>query len=105
MLLLVYMRKLTLWLLMMMIVFCTFLTFYSAYFNKVTDCGCFGDAIPLTPWEYFGKDVVLLFLFLFFLIERNYIKLFFFRILTGFLVFPYLFFVLAFHFQFFNLFQ
>ena len=43
-----------------MIIFFTFLTFYSAYFNKVTDCGCFGDAIPLTPWESFGKDVVLL---------------------------------------------
>ena len=38
-----------------MIVFFTFLTFYSAYFNKVTDCGCFGDAIKLTPWESFGK--------------------------------------------------
>lgn len=43
-----------------MICFFTVLTFYSAYFNKVTDCGCFGDAIPLTPWESFSKDVVLL---------------------------------------------
>jgi hypothetical protein len=42
-----------------LIVFFTFLTFYSAYFNKVTDCGCFGDAIKLTPWESFSKDVVL----------------------------------------------
>lgn len=56
--------KLTLWSLLIMIVFFTFLTFYSAYFNKVTDCGCFGDAIKLTPWESFSKDVVLLILIL-----------------------------------------
>ncbi|MDW7693052.1 DoxX family protein [Flammeovirgaceae bacterium SG7u.111] len=42
-----------------LIIFFTFLTFYSAYFDKVTDCGCFGDAIPLDPWQSFYKDVVL----------------------------------------------
>jgi uncharacterized membrane protein YphA (DoxX/SURF4 family) len=62
MLLLGYRKKLTLFLLMAMIVFFTFLTFYSAYFNKVTDCGCFGDALHLTPWQSFGKDVALLIL-------------------------------------------
>ncbi|MDX1700269.1 MAG: DoxX family protein [Melioribacteraceae bacterium] len=56
--------KLTLWGLLLMIIFFTFLTFYSAYFNKVTDCGCFGDAIKLTPWGSFKKDVILLVLIL-----------------------------------------
>ncbi len=60
MLLLGFQKKFTIWSLLLMILFFTFLTFYSAYFNKVTDCGCFGDAIPLTPWESFTKDVILL---------------------------------------------
>ena len=66
--------KVTLWSLLGMIVFFTFLTFYSAYFNKVTDCGCFGDAIKLTPWESFTKDVILLVLIVILLLGINYIK-------------------------------
>lgn len=57
--------------LLVLIVFFTFLTFYSAYFNKVTDCGCFGDAIKLTPWESFTKDVVLLVMILVLLFTRR----------------------------------
>ena len=57
-----YRMKITAWVLLVLILFFTFLTFYSAYFDKVTDCGCFGDAIPLTPWQSFGKDVILVFL-------------------------------------------
>jgi len=53
--------KLTTTLNVLMMLFFTFLTFYSAYFDKVKDCGCFGDALKLTPWESFSKDVVLLF--------------------------------------------
>lgn len=70
-------RKFTLWSLLLMIIFFTFLTFYSAYFNKVTDCGCFGDAIKLTPWESFTKDVVLLVLILLLWYGKEYIKPFF----------------------------
>lgn len=55
-----YRMNLTAWVLLALMVFFTFLTFYSAYFNKVTDCGCFGDAIKLTPWESFWKDVILM---------------------------------------------
>ena len=57
-----------------MIVFFTFLTFYSAYFNKVTDCGCFGDAVKLTPWESFSKDVVLLILIGVLFVGKKHIK-------------------------------
>lgn len=64
-LLLGYQRKFTMWSLVGLIVFFTFLTFYAAYFNKVSDCGCFGDALKLTPWQSFSKDVVLLVLILF----------------------------------------
>ena len=76
-LLLGYMKKFTLWAILSMIVFFTFLTFYSAYFNKVTDCGCFGDAIPLTPWESFTKDVILLVFIVILFIGRKYIQPFF----------------------------
>ncbi|MBW3520215.1 BT_3928 family protein [Flavobacterium sp. NKUCC04_CG] len=73
-LLLGFKKKLTLTLLFLMILFFTFLTFYSAYFNKVTDCGCFGDAIPLTPWSSFTKDVVLLVLILIIILNQKYIR-------------------------------
>ena len=58
--LLYYRMELTTKVLLGLIIFFTFLTFYSAYFNKVTDCGCFGDAIPLTPWQSFYKDLILI---------------------------------------------
>jgi uncharacterized membrane protein YphA (DoxX/SURF4 family) len=55
-----YRMPTTTWVLLLLMLFFTFLTFYSAYFNKVTDCGCFGDAIKLTPWESFWKDIILM---------------------------------------------
>ena len=74
MLLVGFKPKFTVWSLLAMIVFFTFLTFYSAYYNKVTDCGCFGDAIKLTPWESFTKDVVLLVFILILLKGLKYVK-------------------------------
>ncbi|WP_343067630.1 BT_3928 family protein [Winogradskyella flava] len=69
-----YKPKFTVYSLLAMIVFFTFLTFYSAYFDKVKDCGCFGDALKLTPWESFTKDVILLLLILILVFGLKYIK-------------------------------
>ncbi len=80
-------KRFTLGALALMIVFFTFLTFYSAYYNKVTDCGCFGDAIPLTPWESFYKDIVLLILILVLVIGSKYIKPIFTKSTNSFIVF------------------
>ena len=74
MLLVGFKTKFTVWSLLAMIVFFTFLTFYSAYFNKVTDCGCFGDALKLTPWQSFTKDLILLVLIVYVFINKNGIQ-------------------------------
>lgn len=66
--------KLTVWSLLIMILLFTFLTWYSASYEKVTDCGCFGDAIPLTPWESFYKDLILLGSILILLLGLKHIK-------------------------------
>lgn len=62
------------WLLLLMILFFTWLTGYSALTGKVTDCGCFGDAIKLKPVESFMKDLVLLVFIVFIFIGRKHIK-------------------------------
>ena len=54
-----YRQNLILYSLLIIVVFFTFLTGFSAITNSVTDCGCFGDAIKLTPWESFTKDIIL----------------------------------------------
>src|SRR5258706_5897893 len=51
--------RLTTWLMLLLILFFTFLTGYAWYTGKITDCGCFGDAIKLTPSETFYKDIAL----------------------------------------------
>jgi len=86
-LLLGYKPKFTIYSLLLMIVFFTFLTFYSAYFDKVKDCGCFGDALKLTPWESFFKDVILLVLILVLVTGMRYVKPLFSRFPTTLLAF------------------
>ncbi|AUP80891.1 BT_3928 family protein [Flavivirga eckloniae] len=77
-----YKPKFTIWSLLLMIVFFTFLTFYSAYFEKVKDCGCFGDALKLTPWESFYKDLILLFFILILFFGIKHIKPIFNKLVT-----------------------
>ena len=74
MLLIGYKSKFTIWSLLLMIVFFTFLTFYSAYYNVVKDCGCFGDALHLTPWQSFTKDVILLFFIFILFANKKLVK-------------------------------
>uniref|UniRef100_UPI0030EBD238 BT_3928 family protein n=1 Tax=uncultured Algibacter sp. TaxID=298659 RepID=UPI0030EBD238 len=69
-----YKSKFTVWSLLVMIVFFTFLTFYAAYFEKVKDCGCFGDFIKLKPWTTFWKDVALLVLIIILFVGVKHIK-------------------------------
>ncbi|MBC8052052.1 MAG: DoxX family protein [Sphingobacteriaceae bacterium] len=60
--------------LLLLVIFFTFLTFYSAAFDVVRSCGCFGDAIPLTPWQSFTKDLVLLFFIIILYINKEKIR-------------------------------
>ena len=66
-------NKINAWLLLILIVFFTLLTGYSAITHKVTDCGCFGDALKLTPFTSFMKDVVLLLLILILFFNTKYL--------------------------------
>jgi len=67
-------RNFASWMSLLMIIFFGFLTFYTAWFNKVTECGCFGDAIPMTAWQSFIKNVILFVLILPFFFNRRYIN-------------------------------
>ena len=63
--------KLFSWLLLILIIFFTFLTGYATLSGKFKSCGCFGDCIPLTPFASFIKDIILLTLIIILFINRN----------------------------------
>ena len=69
MLLIGYKPKFTVWSILGITLLFLFLTWYSAYYDKVTDCGCFGDAITLTPWETFNKNIILVILIIYLIIR------------------------------------
>jgi uncharacterized membrane protein YphA (DoxX/SURF4 family) len=62
------------WLLLLLIVFFTFLTGYALFSGKIRECGCFGDCIPLTADQSFMKDLILLLLIAFIFWKRNTIQ-------------------------------
>jgi hypothetical protein len=64
-------------LMLLLMLFFTFLTAYAWYTGKITDCGCFGDFMKLKPYETFYKDVALTILALIiFLFHRRITPLF-----------------------------
>jgi uncharacterized membrane protein YphA (DoxX/SURF4 family) len=64
-------KRYTSWLLLMFMAFFTLLTLILAIYNPVTDCGCFGDAIIMTNWQTFGKNIFLMIFTIILVINRN----------------------------------
>lgn len=66
--------RITSWAMLAFMAFFTGLTLVVALTNPVTDCGCFGDALVITNWQTFYKNIVLLALAIFIFIQRKNFK-------------------------------
>ncbi len=63
--------KLTSWLLFMIMSTFLIITLFDALYNPVPDCGCFGDAIALSNWQTFNKNLVLMVFVLIILVTQQ----------------------------------
>jgi hypothetical protein len=79
-------KNFILWLLLTLIVFFTFLTGYAYLSGKFTNCGCFGDCLPITPLTSFTKDLLLLVFIIALLLGKKYITPVFTSATRGFIV-------------------
>ena len=69
--------RFTAWMALIFMSFFTILTFILAIFNPVSDCGCFGDAMKLTNWQTFEKNLVfMVFTLAIFIYRRNFRPMF-----------------------------
>jgi len=65
--------RLTSWIVLIFMGFFTLLTFYLALENPVHDCGCFGDAIVMSNWETFYKNlIIMIFVGVIFIYRRRF---------------------------------
>lgn len=69
-----YRAKSGIWAVLILMLVFTPLTFFLALANPVSDCGCFGDAIHLTNWQTFLKNMVLIIPAIFLFLKRNEIN-------------------------------
>src|SRR5688572_21168183 len=73
-LLLGWQMRLFSWLLLLLIIFFTFLTGYAYLSGKFKNCGCFGDCIPISAKASFIKDILLTILIGFLFWKRDFVK-------------------------------
>ena len=67
-------QKTGIWGVILLMAIFTPLTFILALTNPVSDCGCFGDAIHLTNWQTFGKNIILIALAIILYTGRKHVR-------------------------------